>query len=261
MLIYVRDIHSVFGGAPHVPALLLVGREDAGLDRTGQAYRAIRREVIDLTLSPGSSFTETSLAQKWNISKTPVREALARLRRDGLVDALPRAGYVVSPITLQDTDELCALRTLLSGEAAELAARRGVEAPALERLGVLSKVPFALAAGEVELEDSLRAGIEFEAIIANSSGNHRFSKAIVDVLDELERVLRMAALIAPEIASPPGELEGIFERLQARDVEGSGKAMRNRCERVRHDVLGVLAKSSSVSRAHIEMPTRPLPSV
>ncbi|MEV4006813.1 GntR family transcriptional regulator [Actinomadura sp. NPDC049753] len=250
------DIHSVIPGAAHIPALLLVDREGDGLDRTSQAYRAIRRQIIDLTLPPGSSFTETSLAQKWQVSKTPVREALARLRRDGLVDALPRAGYVVSPVTLQDTDDLCGLRALLSGEAAAAAARQGVGQAALKRLETLSKVPFALAAGDVELEESLRAGIEFEAIIANSSGNNRFGKAIVDVLDELERVLRMAALIDPEIASPPGELEAILERLRARDAEGAREAMRNRCERVRHDVLQVLAKSVSISRAHIEMPTR-----
>ncbi|TDD75399.1 GntR family transcriptional regulator [Actinomadura darangshiensis] len=249
-----RDIHTVITGTPRIPALLLVGREDPGLDRTGQAYRAIRRQIIDLTLPPGSGFTESALAQQWHISKTPVREALARLRRDGLVTALPRAGYVVSPITLQDTDDLCALRTLLSGEAAAAAARRGVEAPALERLGVLSRVPFALAAGEVEGEESLRAGIEFEAIIANFSGNNRLSEAIVDVVDELERVLRMASLIAPAIASPPGELEAIVDCLRARDADGAHEATRRRCERVRHDVLKVLASSASVSKANIEMP-------
>ena len=101
-----RETDSVITGTPHIPALLLVAMEGTGLDRTGQAYRAIRRQIIDLTLPPGSSFTEGSLAQQWRTSKTPVREALARLRRDGLVTALPRAGYVVSPITLQDTDDL-----------------------------------------------------------------------------------------------------------------------------------------------------------
>ncbi|MEU1388088.1 MULTISPECIES: GntR family transcriptional regulator [unclassified Nonomuraea] len=248
------DIHGVVSGTPHIPALLLVGTDETGLDRTSQAYRAIRRQIIDLTLPPGSSFTETSLAEQWHISKTPVREALARLRRDGLVTALPRAGYVVSPITLQDTDALCALRTLLSGEAAAAAARLGVTAPALERLEALSKVPIALAAGEVEQEESLQAGIEFEGIIANFSGNPRLGKSIVDVLDELERVLRMAALIDPGIASPPGELGAVYEGLRARDADAARDAMRARCERVRRDLLQVLAKSTSVSRAHIELP-------
>lgn len=249
------DIHSVLTGTPHIPALLLVGEDESGLDRTARAYRAIRRQIIDLTLPPGSAFTETSLAQQWRTSKTPVREALARLKRDGLVTALPRAGYVVSPVTLQDTDDLFALRALLSGEAAGAAARLGVSAPALERLEELSKVPGALAAGKVEQEVSLRAGIEFEGIIANFSGNNRLGNMIIDVLDELERVLRMTALIDPNTASPPGELAVIFERLRERDPAGAQDAMRARCERVRDDVLRVLAKSASVSRAHIELPT------
>nr|WP_237536422.1 GntR family transcriptional regulator [Streptomyces sp. SID5785] len=225
-----------------------------GLDRTTQAYRAIRRQIIDLTLPPGSGFTETSLARQWQISKTPVREALARLRRDGLVSALPRAGYVVSPVTLQDTDDLCALRSLLASEATGAAARRGLPTPALDRLEALCTVPVALAAGEAEQEESLRAGIEFEGIVANFTGNNRLGKALVDVLDELERVLRMAALIEPGIASPPGELDAILRCLRERDAEGAQAATRARCERVRRDVLEVLAKSASVSRAPIELP-------
>ncbi|MFF0866364.1 hypothetical protein ACFYUV_31735 [Nonomuraea sp. NPDC003560] len=66
----------------------------------------------------------------------------------------------------------------------------------------------------------------------------------------------MAALIAPEVASPPGELAGVHERLRARDADGAREAMSGRCERVRRDVLRVLTKSTSVSRAGIEMPSQ-----
>lgn len=249
-----RDSLPGIPGGPYLPALLLVGTEAAGLDRTAEAYRAIKRQIIDLTLPPGSRFTESSLAQQWNISKTPVREALARLRRDGLVTALPRAGYVVSPITIVDTDDLCALRTVLSSEAAAVAARRGIDASVLERLGQLSAVPGALAAGDVDQHEAMRAAIEFEALIANASGNNRLAKLVVEVLDELERVLRMAALIAPEAASPPGELTSIYEPLRTRDAGSARRAVRNRCERVHRDVVRVLTRSASVSGAHIEIP-------
>jgi GntR family transcriptional regulator, rspAB operon transcriptional repressor len=249
-----KGLDPVIAGMPRIPALLVAG-EESGLDRTNQAYQAIRRQIIDMTLEPGSRFTEASLAKQWEISKTPVREALARLRRDGLVDALPRAGYLVSPITLDDTDDLCGLRTLVSGEAAYVAASRDLAAPVLARLEVLSKVPFAYAKGKVDREEALRAAIEFEAIIGNSAGNGRLAKTIVDVLDELERVLRMVWLIAPETVSPPGEQEAIYDQLRKGDPDGARKAMRDRCERVRHDVLETLAKSDSVSRAHIAAPT------
>jgi DNA-binding GntR family transcriptional regulator len=248
-----KGLDPVIAGMPHIPALLLAGK-GGGLDRTNQAYQEIRRQIIDMTLSPGSRFTEASLAKQWQISKTPVREALARLRRDGLVDALPRAGYLVSPITLDDTDDLCGLRTLTSGEAAAGAASRGLDAPVLDRLELLSKVPFAYAEGEVRREDALRAAMEFEAIIANSGGNGRLAKTIVEVLDELERVLRMVWLIAPETVSPPGEQEAIYEQLREGNADGARQAVRDRCERVRHDVLQTLAKSASISRANIEVP-------
>ncbi|ATY14081.1 GntR family transcriptional regulator [Amycolatopsis sp. AA4] len=248
------DIHDVLSGTTHIPALLLVGKDESGLDRTSQAYRAIRRQIIDLTLRPGSSFTETSLAQQWQISKTPVREALARLRRDGLVSALPRAGYSVSSITLQDTDDLCGLRSLLAAEAAAEAARNGIPPAALERLEILSKISADYVAGETKPDDWLPIGIEFEAIMAHFSGNNRLVKSLVDVLDELERVLRLVLMIAPDVASPPGELRAIFESLCDRDPEAARRSMQARCERVRRDVLQVLTKSTSVSRANIEIP-------
>ncbi|WP_409463070.1 GntR family transcriptional regulator [Amycolatopsis sp. GA6-003] len=250
----VSDIHDVLPSTAHIPALLLVGKDESALDRTSQAYRAIRRQIIDLTLRPGSSFTETSLAQQWKISKTPVREALARLRRDGLVSALPRAGYIVSSITLQDTDDLCGLRSLLASEAAAEAASNGVPPAALERLGILAEIASDYVPAETRLDDWLPVGIEFEAIMAHFSGNNRLTKSLVEVLDELERVLRMVLMIAPDVASPPGELHAIFESLRDRDPKAARMAMQARCERVRRDVLQVLTKSTSVSRANIEIP-------
>lgn len=139
-------------------------------------------------------------------------------------------------------------------EAAAEAARNGISVPTLERLEILSKISSDYVAGETELDDWLPVGIEFEAIMAHFSGNNRLVKSLVDVLDELERVLRLVLMIAPDVASPPGELRAIFESLCERDAEAARASMQARCERVRRDVLQVLTKSTSVSRANIEIP-------
>ena len=92
------------------PASALLVADQATLTHTEQAYETIKRRIIQLELPPGSQFTEGQLAAIGGTSKTPVREALVRLQRDGLVDALPRSGYRVAPVTLKDTRDLCEFR-------------------------------------------------------------------------------------------------------------------------------------------------------
>lgn len=102
------------------------------------AYRRLKRSIIELERRPGLHFTEQAVAGEFGLSKTPVREALARLHRDGLVTPLPRAGYVVSSVTLSDVADLCDMRSLLQSEAATLSARLGLAAAQEARLEELS---------------------------------------------------------------------------------------------------------------------------
>src|SRR5947209_46956 len=61
------------------------------------AYAEIRELIISLELPPGAAFSEADLAERLQLSKTPVREALLRARIEGLVEVQPRAGYRVAP--------------------------------------------------------------------------------------------------------------------------------------------------------------------
>src|SRR5579872_4621320 len=92
--------------------------------QTEQAYDKIKRMIVELALPPGSQFTESKLVSMGTTSKTPIREALVRLQRDGLVESVPRSGYRVTPVTLKDTRNLCEFRRLIECEVAERAATR-----------------------------------------------------------------------------------------------------------------------------------------
>src|SRR5690242_1434669 len=78
-----------------------------------QAYQSIKGRILELHMAPGAPFKEGELATRLGLGKTPVREALARLRREGLVEVAPRSGYRVSPVTLRRARELFGLRTVL----------------------------------------------------------------------------------------------------------------------------------------------------
>lgn len=91
---------------------------------TDAAYASLRSDIIDWTLEPGSVLAEVELSGRLGISRTPVREALARLVADGLAEPLGGRGLIVSAVHADNVTELFELRQALEQQAAALAAAR-----------------------------------------------------------------------------------------------------------------------------------------
>lgn len=236
------------------PALIQSSTDGSNLME--QVYRRLKREIIELKRQPGEQFTEQQVAALWGFSKTPVREALARLHRDGLVVPVPRAGYIVSAITLSDVADLCDMRTLLQSEAAGLTAEKGLSDHDRERLIDLCIDDGFGQLGGPHLDERLRSNYEFESLIANGSGNERLAASVVSVFDEIERVSRLAVMISPEI--PPFRIEerkAIVDAIIARDAQAARAAMRNRTQSARREILVALTASPEVTSAEIQVPT------
>lgn len=90
-----------------------------------RVYDALREEIVAGRLRPGSELSEVDQATRWGVSRTPVREALGRLRADGLAVVGRGRTMVVSDVQPQDVVRLFELREALETQAARLAARRG----------------------------------------------------------------------------------------------------------------------------------------
>ena len=76
-------------------------------------YLSLKQDILWLRLKPGTLLTEAYLADKFEISKTPIREALMRLSYDGLVTVFPRKGYCVSEISFSDIQDMHEYRYIL----------------------------------------------------------------------------------------------------------------------------------------------------
>ncbi len=89
------------------------------------AYRRIEEMIVTLELAPGSRISETSISQQLGLGRTPVREAMQRLAREGSLTILPRAGAIVSEIDITDQFKLIEIRReverVVIGRAARLA--------------------------------------------------------------------------------------------------------------------------------------------
>src|SRR3954454_20202107 len=100
------------------------------ISRTGGAraglavYDALRNAIVTTELEPGQQISENEIADKLGVSRTPVREALARLRDDQLVQIVPQTGTFVAPISVSGVDDAQFLREALECSAVRLAAER-----------------------------------------------------------------------------------------------------------------------------------------
>src|SRR5262245_62001130 len=85
------------------------------------AFQRIKRDILTCVLPPGHQVTEAELAHRYALGKAPIRAALVGLCQSGFVRAIPRQGYLISPVTMRDVQEITQLRLLLEPEAAKLA--------------------------------------------------------------------------------------------------------------------------------------------
>ncbi|MHC3003988.1 GntR family transcriptional regulator [Gordonia sp. GN26] len=130
------------------------------------AYDELRARIVGLELTPGTRLIERDLAEELAVSRIPLREALQRLQRDGLVVVVPRQGAIVSPFTVDDVRDLFDVRESLEVLAARLAAERATD----EGLAALA-AQLDIARDATERRD--------EAAIAEA--NARFHGLIVDL--------------------------------------------------------------------------------
>jgi len=154
-----------------------------------EAYNSLKRMIINGDLPPGAEFTEVQAAEFLATGRTPVREALARLRNRRLIIVAPPRRYAVAPITVSDVRDLFEVRRLLETEATKLAAGRA-DGDDLRRLDAACS-----AAYQPQDPDSvsgfLRANTEFHLTVAKASGNRRLVELLAPILDEMERLLHL----------------------------------------------------------------------
>jgi DNA-binding GntR family transcriptional regulator len=144
-----------------------VEAEDGTL--TDRAYRELEEMIVTLQLSPGTVLSEQALAVRLKIGRTPIREALQRLARDGLVVIMPRRGIMVSEINLRLQLRLLEVRRELERLMASLAAERATP----EERREFAEVAEAMLAAAAKSDDIafMRLDQRFNILIATAARN------------------------------------------------------------------------------------------
>lgn len=172
----------------------------SGSSHTLRAVTDLRQRILDGDLPGGARLLEVHLAADLGISRTPVREAMARLAEEGLLDRAAGGGFVVRAFTLADAVDAIELRGVLEGTAARLAAERGASPEAMRE--TLARIDAALdGAGGIDLQAYSDLNTAFHAQLAGLCGSAVIAR-------EIERVTRLP--FAAPSAFLPGSDSGAF---------------------------------------------------
>jgi DNA-binding GntR family transcriptional regulator len=196
-----------------------VSGSDAGVARRShadRAYEALRRLVLDNVLPAGEQLLEQEAALKLGMSRTPVREAMQRLARDGMVEIRPRHGMRVLPISADDMAEIYDLLYGLESTAAEIVAERGISTAQLDALEkAVADMDVALAAGD--LESWAAADERFHLLLVELTGNGRLIEAVATYWDQAHRVRVATLRLRPRPARSNEDHRALVEAVRARD--------------------------------------------
>jgi DNA-binding GntR family transcriptional regulator len=149
-------------------------------------YEQLRADILQLRLPPGTEIREAELAARFEVSKSPVRDALMRLEREALVITSPRQGYRVAPVSLADVQDMFHLRAALERACME----RIVRQASTEQLATLEPFrrfePDAWEGGFIEYNRA------FHGTLAELAANVRMRDHLRDLIDQMERVVLMS---------------------------------------------------------------------
>lgn len=148
----------------------------------------LRREILELTLAPGSPIDESELSQRFNMSRTPIREALIKLANDGLVVTLPNRATIVAPLDFLELPSFYDALTLMYRVTTRLAAqnRTTAEVTAIRDL----QHQYAEAVANKDVYRMIEVNRHFHSTIARAGKNRYYTELFDRLLDEGRRLLR-----------------------------------------------------------------------
>lgn len=194
-----------------------------GFSLHDQVAERIRAQIFDRQLAPGEFIDENLLAERWQISRTPLREALKVLAAEGLVELVPRRGCRVIEITETDADELFPIMAMLEGRCAYEATQH-LTADTLRELQRLHDELERTAAGH-DVDGYYKANHVFHSFVQQLAGNRWLDRVTAD-LRKFVRMLRGRQLVLPgRIDASINEHRVLIAAMTERDAVRAERAM------------------------------------
>jgi DNA-binding GntR family transcriptional regulator len=188
-----------------------------------RAYKLLKRQLLRGAIAVGEQIDIMGLCEQLGVSRTPVREALVALEKEGLVRAVPRRGYFAREPSFREALDAYQLRVILEPLATALAARRIGDGD----LAMLRDLAVIAADGTDEaIERAVDRNRQFHVRIAEATGNQRLAKIMTQLLDDIERLLYIELDTENTYGQWSEEHLAIVAALEAHDPDRAAAASR-----------------------------------
>jgi DNA-binding GntR family transcriptional regulator len=209
-------------------------------------YEHLREQLLNGEISPRQHLIEAKIAKELGTSRTPVREAFHSLELEGLIESIPRVGYVVKPISEQEVEEICEMRMAIEGVAARWAIEKAYKKLVEELKKNISIAEEKVSKGDVRSFVDMDA--RFHEIISKFSG----SKRLLELAQTLRRHMlryRIQSIYSVEnvLRAIEGH-KGIAQAIRKRDLEEVNQAIRHHMEQSKSDILRYAFKEAPDKR-------------
>ena len=207
------------------------------------AFAMLRADIVTCRIAAGSSVSEAELADRYKLGKAGVRRALVRLSERNWVQALPRRGYLVKPITLRDIGEIFELRRMIEPPAVRLAAGR----TDVNRLRQLDAVCGSGFTGDPASQATfLQAHRQLHLAAVTAGGNLRIADAFAPLWDETERVIHQTGLMRARPADLRHDHAALITALATGRGDDAAAAIEDEIERLHRAIVDIALKTPSM---------------
>jgi DNA-binding GntR family transcriptional regulator len=205
-------------------------------------YGRIRGEILSCVLRPGAMLQERELAERYAVSKSPIRDALLRLEEQSLVEVLPRKGYRVKPVSIADARVMYEMRQVLERACVV----RLIESAGEEVVAELARL--ARAPRHASLGEWIDYNRRFHLALAEGCGNARLARATSEVVEQFDRLTMMSVTSAEKIPLSrfADEHAAIVTAIRRRDKRAAAAIVRHHIDSSRRRLMAQLESQAVV---------------
>ncbi|MFW6256757.1 MAG: GntR family transcriptional regulator [Bacillota bacterium] len=207
-----------------------------------QVYEVLREAILTGKMKPGEKITEVEIANKLNVSRTPVREAIRMLELEELIVIVPQRGVFVAGIkSIKEINDIFQVRTELEGLAAYLTAQNITE----EQLSQMDKYTEQIKAciANDDLEKCIEIDISFHQIIYEASDNKWLQKLLDSLFEQITRFRSRSLDREGRMEEALNEHRELSKAFAQRDGKKARKLVEQHIENARQSIISVFKKS------------------
>lgn len=188
-----------------------------------KVYNAVKKKILTFQVLPGGKISDAQVAKSMGKSRTPVREALNRLSKDGLVTARQNRGFSVKSFTKKEMEDLCHLRETLEKFAVKLTINKLNQKKSIALKKTVDR--YYEMYKTQNLQGANSADLKFHDLIAKYSGNKALYETIRTLADKIVLARRYYLYSALDLQEAYEEHKKIAEFILARETKKAEKAM------------------------------------